>query len=528
MATGDVVTPYSTVAPYFFGDMPVWVPEEEQERCASYLKYDDIYWQRPESFKLAVVDEDAGPIYVPKAMTVVDTTSHYLLKGLTIAAPAKSAELKKALDDILKREMFYSKFHTAKHSGVTRGDFILHISADETKPDGKKISINTVHPAAYFPVYDEWDPDKIIRVHLAEQFEKREDGRVKIYIRRLTYEYEYTAAGRRVWRTEGFFDEKDWFDPRKAVLRRALLKRTMLDDEIDTIPVYHFKNKEWQGEDFGSSELRGFERLLQGINQTVTDEEVALALEGLGVYATDASGPVDPNSNQRVPWEIAPARVMEVPTGSYFKRVEGVSSITPMLEHIKYLEDSLFEASGTTDVARGAIEASVAESGIALAIKFLPTLAKIELRDETGLGKLEQFWYDWKKWHKVFESQDFTEIDIDISIGDKLPEDKVERLNMLNNMFDRKIISRAYYRSEMEKMGFTFPEDIEAQLSKEADEAFDRAQKLAALNKSDEEDPGEGKSGVAGRPPAGQERARENGSKNKSRPNESGGTEAQA
>lgn len=531
MAEPGVTTPYSTVVPYL-GELPAWVPEEEQERVSSYHKYDDMYWSRPEAFKLALVDDDAGPIYVPKAMTVVDTTAHFLLKGLTIKAPGNSQELQKALDDLLRREQFYSKFHAAKSSGVSRGDFILHITADQSKLDGKRISINTVHPAAYFPVHDDWDPEKLLRVHLAEQFERREGGMLKTYIRRLTYEYEYTATGRRVWRTEGFFEERDWFDPKKANLVRSLLKRTMLPEEIDTIPVYHFKNKEWQGEDYGSSELRGFERLLQGINQTITDEEMALALEGLGVYATDAAGPVDPTTKARVPWQIAPARVMEVPLGSFFKRVEGVGSITPMLDHAKFLEEALFEASATSDVARGAVEAAVAESGIALAIKFMPTLAKIEVRDLAGLDKLQQFWYDWRKWSDIFEGTSFADGDeLEISIGDKLPQDKVAKLNELNNMFDRKIISAKYYREEMAKLGYVFPDDIEAQLQQEADAAFEAAQKLAALNKPDPaegeapNEDGKGKSGVAGRPRENRP-AKRNRSNNRSKPNESAATEA--
>lgn len=524
-----VVTPYSTVKPYL-GDLPAWVPEEEQERVASYFKYDDIYWSRPEAFKLALVDDEGGPIYVPKAMTIVDTTAHYLLKGLTISS--KNAPMQEALSALLKREVFYPRFHEAKHSGVSRGDYLLHITADDAKLDGTKISISSVHPAAYFPVYDDWDPDKLIRVHLAEQFERTENGRIKTYVRKLTYEYEFLATGRRVWRIEGFFEEKDWFDPTKQKLVKSLLKRSMLPDNITTIPVYHFKNKEWQGEDYGSSELRGFERILQAIDQTITDEEVALALEGLGVYATDASGPVDPETKARVPWTIAPAKVMEVPLGSYFKRVEGIGSVTPMLDHLKFLVDGLWEASATTDVARGAVDAQVAQSGIALAIKFLPTLAKVEMRDQSGLAKLDQFFFDWKQWHAAFEGQDFGEgVGVELSLGDKLPADKTAKLNELNNMYDRGLIPGAFYREEMTKLGYVFPDDIEIQLAKEADEKFERAQKLASLTQGDPAaeggNTGAGKSGVAGRPPRGQERPKgPNRSNNRGRPNDTGGTEA--
>jgi hypothetical protein len=190
----------------------------------------------------------------------------------------------------MARERWMSKFHIAKHSGVTRGDYIIHIYADENKEPGTRVSINTVHPAAYFPVYDDWNPDKLIRVHLAEVYERFEDGRMKTYIRKLTYEYIFTANRRRVSRTEGMFEVKDWFDPAKAEMVKSLLKKTELPEEIDTIPVYIFPNQEWQGGDFGRSELSGFERIFQAIDQTMTDEEMALALEGLGVYATDAAG----------------------------------------------------------------------------------------------------------------------------------------------------------------------------------------------------------------------------------------------
>jgi len=523
-----VNTPYSTVAPYL-SDIPQWVPEEEQERVASYLQYDDMYWSNSNAFRLALTDDEAGPIYVPKARTVVDTTSHYLLKGLTITAPEGNAGMSGALTDLFARERLYSRIHLAKHSGVSRGDWLLHISADETKEQGSRISINTVHPAAWFPVYDDWDPEKLVRVHLAEIFEQRKDGRLNTYIRKLTYEYVVIAGKRRVQVSEGFFKEQDWFDPAKQTEIKNLIRSRVLPERITVIPVYPFKNIEWQGEDYGSSELRGFERLLQAINQSITDEEVALALEGLGVYATDAAGPIDPESGKRVPWEIAPARVMEVPTGSYFKRVEGVGSVTPMLDHVKYMQEALYEASGTSDISRGVVDVQVAQSGIALALKFLPTQAKIEERDNAGVEGLKQFFHDWKFWHAEYEGQDFGDAEVVIGLGAKLPQDDTKTLNELNNMLDRGVIDTKFYREKMAEIGYEFPDDIETRIAEEANKKFEMAQKMASLNQTNAEanqSAGEGKSGVAGRPPTPQTRERVNRSRNKSKPNESAGTEA--
>lgn len=530
---------YSTVAP-FLSDMPLWVPEEHQERVASYNKYDDIYWSRPESLKLAMNDDTMDPLYIPKARTVVDTTAHYWLKGLTITAPEGNAEMTAALEALIARELFISRFHTAKQSGVARGDFMLHITADPDKPEGTRISITSVHPGAYFPVYDDWDPDKLVKIHLAEQFDHRDPVTFQLttYIRRLTYEYVLVGKHRRVQRTEGFFKEKDWFHPTKAEQVKTLLRTDLLPLPITTIPVYAFPNIEWQGNEFGTSELAGFERLLQGIDQTMTDEEVALALEGLGVYATDAAGPVDDETGLATPWEIAPARVMQVPLGSYFKRVEGISNITPMLEHVKYLQDSLYEASGTSDIARGVVDVQVAESGIALALRFQPTLAKIEQRDNVGVERLKQFWHDWAFWHDAYEGEDFTDQEVQIGLGDKLPEDRAAALNELNNMHDRKVIDSEYYREQMKKLGYVFPDDMQKRIEDEQRRAaelnLEAAQAMAELTQDDEESAGDGdtpaagKSGVQGRPKRGGEQRRRNKSNNKSRENESRATEARA
>lgn len=527
-------TPYSTISQYASKSTASWVPEEHRERILAVLQYDDMYWSAPEAFQIEMADEESDPIYVPKARTVVDTTSHFLLKGLEITCKDKESPFGIFLNDFLDREEFLTRFHVAKHSGVARGDWLIHISADAAKEEGSRISINSVHPASYFPVYDDWDPEKLIRVHLAEVYERRENNTSKSYIHKLTYEYIIVSGNRRVQRTEGMFEEKDWFDPKKQNEVKKLLKTELLPEEITVIPVYHFKNGHWQGRDFGTSEIAGFERLLTAINQTISDEEVALALEGLGVYATDAQGPIDPVTNQRRAWEIAPARVMEVPTGSFFKRVEGISNVTPMLEHVKYLQDALFEASGTSDIARGMVDVQIAQSGIALALRFLPTLAKLEERDRSGISKLKQFWHDWKRWVKAFEGQDFDSEDINIVLGDKLPTDKTTTLNELNNMLDRKVISRKQYRREAIKLGYEFPDDMEKEIAAEAQEAFDQAQKLASLNQPDPsqgvgapaQDPSKGKSNVQGRPKTPATQEKKNRSRNRNRPNESGGTEA--
>lgn len=509
-------TQWSSVNRFLGLDMAQWVPEEDRERIAAYAKYDQVYWNEPRQFALRVL-EGEQPLYIPNARVVVDTTAHYVLKGLEITATGSTA-LKDALKAFLDREEFYSRFHTAKHSGVARGDYVFHMTANPKKAGGTRLSLNSVDPSSVFPIYDEDTPDKLVGCHIAVQYTDSEDPG-KVMVRKLTYrlvEDENTEA-RRVTREEGIYEmEPKWYGPRPKLVK-TLIPKGFLDARITAIPIYWFKNRAWDGEDYGASELRGFESMLQTISQGATDVSASLSLEGLGVYATDGGRPVN-DQGVEVDWEVAPGRVMEVPQGSYFRRVEGVGSITPAKDQIDYIEEKLMTASSLSDVALGKVDAQVAQSGIALAIKFMPTLAKIEERDKAGLARLKQLFYDWKIWYEVFE-QELLEGEIEPTIGDKLPMDRVAKTNELNNMLDRRVISTKYYRQEMEKLGYKFPSNIEDEIDKD----LERVKSTSVVQF---EDPVADTSGVGSSTPD-NTLENENSSNNRNRPNESSGTEAQ-
>jgi hypothetical protein len=523
-------SPYSTIKPFFTSiqDRVVWFPEEDRDRVDSYLKYDSLYWNDDTQFVLRVLAGEE-PIYIPNARTIVDTTAHYLLKGLQVGleSPEKFTATNDALTNFLKREMFYSRFHTAKHAGVARGDFVMHLTADPSKPQGSRLSLNSVDPCQVIPVYDDDDLEKLIRVHLIDIYASNDPKEIgEKRIRKLTYEYEMVGNTKRVKRSEAIYklDEKWW--GQQPNLIRTIIPESLLPADINVIPVYWFQNLGWDGQKFGSSELRGFEKLIRGVSQATTDQEAALGLEGLGVYATDGGRPVT-EDGQESDWEIAPGKVMEVPSGSYFRRVEGLSTLKPSMDHINYLESKLREAGGLSDVALGRVDVQTAQSGIALAIKFIPTLAKIEQRDLAGRERIQQLFHDWQAWYGVYENETL-EGDIVASIGEKLPEDRTAKLNDLNNMLDRGVISKKFYRAEMTKLGWVFPDDIEEEIQREEDQAAENAAKHAPENLQQNAldaakgniPPPPGKGGQGTLPAKGSQ------SNNRNRPNESAGTEA--
>jgi len=466
-----------------------YLPQKDRVRAEAYKKYDQLYWNDRGQYTLRLL-EGEEPVYVPNPKTVVDTTAHFLLKGLRVSPkdpedPSGRAEQEEAagspedakkpssmgdsLKAFLDREMFYARFQNAKHAGVARGDWVLHMTGDPEAEEGSRLSLNPVQPWKVILDEDPNDSTQVIRAHLVEVTEHPDDP-AKTAIRELLYEYgeKDTEDANKVFRTETIWSaEKPWYDPEEREALLTVLPREPLPDPITTIPVYVFHNINWDGNLYGVSELKGFEKTVQAISQTMTDQATALGLEGLGVYATDGGRPVDGNGKE-VDWEVAPGKVMELSTGAYFRRVEGVGSVRPNLDHIEYLESKIREAGGLSDVALGRVDVQTAESGIALAIKFMPTLAKTEERDQLGLGKLRQLFHDWKAWHKAYENDDFGDAEIVVTVGDKLPSNRTERVNELNNMLDRKVISRRYYRSEMQNLGYIFPENMEEEIAEEA------------------------------------------------------------
>lgn len=469
-----------------------YLPEEARLRAEAYKKYDQLYWNDRGQYSLRLL-EGEEPTHIPNPKTIVDSTAHFLLKGLRVSPkdpenpsgrvdqdevsgspedrqPAKS--MGDSLQAFLDREMFYARFQNAKHAGVARGDWAFHLTGDPLAEEGKRLSLNPVAPWKVILDEDPDDATQVIRAHLVELVPHPDDPSKQV-VKELLYDYgeegdEPTAGSPSVvYRTETLWSiDKPWYDLEEREQISITLPREALPAPITAIPVYLFHNINWDGGLYGVSELKGFEKTVQAISQIASDQAAALALEGLGAYATDGGRPVD-NQGEEIDWEIAPGKVLELPSGAYLRRIEGVGSVKPTMDHIEYLESKIREAGGISDISLGRIDVQTAESGIALAIKFMPTLAKTEGRDELGIGKLKQLFYDWKAWHEAYEGGHFEE-EIVVTIGDKLPSNRTERVNELNNMLDRNIISKRYYRSEMQKLGYIFPDDMEDEIAEEA------------------------------------------------------------
>jgi hypothetical protein len=477
------LTPYSTAKP-FFGPLATWLPADDALRIAAYQLYEGIYRNVPESFKLVQRGKDSNPIYVPSAKTIIEAKNRYLAKRWDysldprLGSPADREAVDAALANLFARELVYTKFGTQKRYGLIRGDAVWHVVADPGKPPGRRISVYEVDPASYFPIDDPWNADKVLGCHLATPV-VMEDG--TSVIKRQTYRKTDTGGitYELSWWEAGAWDDRDGsgqeLKPAKVVPPgewNTPVPETLLPPAITAIPVYHVKNSRVPNAQFGTSELEGFERIIAGVSQGISDEELTLAMQGLGFYWTTSGPPVDAEGKE-LNWEIGPGYVVEIDPEATWGRANGVGTVTPMQDHVGYLEKAMREAAGVPDIAIGNVDVSTAESGIALAFKMAPILAGNEEKEQELLGKMDQLLHDLvRMWLPTFEQLPGEALAVSI-VDDPMPVNRKAVIDEIVALMgtDPPLISAEYARTLLaEKLGYEFADEIGATVVTEAAE----------------------------------------------------------
>lgn len=466
--------PYSTVKP-LLGPLDSWLGSEDAARLAAYATYEAVYRNVPQAFKLIQRGDESNPIYLPSAMTIVEAVNRYLAKRWTYAieprlgTPEERASLNLMMQTLFRREQVWSKFATQKRFGLVRGDQVWHVVGDSTKDPTKRISVYEVDPGSYFPISDDFNADKIYGVHLVDQVETTDGS--KTIIKRQTYRKEDNGriSYELSWWKTGAWDDRDTGNKLEKADSKDIPEgdankpvKFELDPLITSIPVYHIKNNRTTGAPFGTSEIAGFETIIGGINQSISDEDLSLALEGLGLYWTNSGPPIDDEGNE-TNWKLGPGWVVEVDEGSTFGRTSGLSSVSPFQDHMKKLESSMREAAGVPDIAIGSVDVQTAESGIALAFKMGPILAKNEEKELEILSVMDHMLYDLTTmWFPVYEDLETDARAVSI-VDDPLPINRKAVLDEIVAMLgtDPPLISAEYARTLLsEKLGYDFPDEM--------------------------------------------------------------------
>ena len=494
MAESLLQTPYATAMPYILtASAGGWTDEYDRQRMLSYDLYDDLYNNDPSQYKLMLRGTNEKPIYVPTASKLVKSLARYVGKGWGYTCTASEADevngveastpeqlttAMSAFGNLFARERLLSKFRSGVPEWLRRGDWLWYVSADPLKREGARISVRPVDPRRYFPVNgDPLDLSHITGQQLIEET-ILPDGKtmgllVQTWLKSSdpnhpNYGSPEPEEGFPITHQVQAYDLADYADPlkRKALAHPNNLPQAAIAG-ITQLPIYHIKNNEATDDPFGRSDLAGLESIVSGINQAISDEDLSLALMGLGMYWTNSGAPVDEQTQQPTGWKLGPNRVIEVDEDSTFNKVVGIDSVQPFQDHVDFIGGEAASNMGLSDVSIGTADNINAESGIALSIKFSPTLDTVRGKNDTINSTLSQMFHDLKQWFDVFEGLDCGTVEV-ASVtedGDLLPFDREARWKELMEGVTAGVFTKPFAVKILEQeFGYVFDADYLSQL----------------------------------------------------------------
>jgi hypothetical protein len=479
----------------------------DADRVRSYYTYEDVWNNVPDAYA-ALLREGDDPLarrYIPAVRSIVEATNRYLGHDLAVTwEPILGAEVdEQAMLDwgayytaLTAREELGIKFLSMKRWWLIKGDSLLAIGADPLKEQGSRLRLTEIEPEQYFPIIDPADASRVSGCYLAS-IVKDEAG--EDIVQRIEYHKLDAVTGPalggvpgQIFHRVGFFELTGWddrpgddpqdiaeVDPPPWASDESwaeLLAGVVLPPLITAIPVYHFRNNRRGGAagSYGTSEIQGLESIFAGIIQNTTDEDLAVALQGLGVYWTDSGRPRDSNGRD-LPWEIGPASMIELEKDGKLGRVDGVGSVQPIQDHMNFMTNSARESSGVPDIAVGRIDAQAAQSGVALRIEFMPILAKNQEKEEELISKLTHMLHDLlTMWVPAYEQITPPLLQPVVTFGDPIPTDRAATLAEILQMVAAKVVSIEWAQTELaNKLGYVFPTNMLAAIVAEDAQLLD-------------------------------------------------------
>ncbi|WKW85181.1 portal protein [Mycobacterium phage Aikoy] len=431
---------------------------DDKTRIKAYELYEDYYHNRPEHIRVTLrgEDDDSIEIYMPSAKKCVEAVNRFLAIDFDYTFDPESGgdnpelgqpevsrtNLDAALSKLFQKQEIPTKFNNMKRYMLMKGDALLHIRAIPWEKAGRRIVIDELKPEHYFPIED-LASGAAIGCHIVDVVRnprnspKTRQESDEWIVRRQTYRRQmledpegHRIPTGRITSQLAYFKMSKWDDrtaDSEVLMIEEIVPEFVLPERIQSLPVYHWRNSPPPNSTFGLSALAGVESLINAMNQAATDEDLTLITQGLGVFWTDASPPVDENGNE-VEWEIGPGAVVQVSTGANFGRVTGVSSVAPYHEHIKLLDEHMQQAMAVPDVAIGMVDVQAVESGIALQLKFGPLLAQNKEKEPSIKKVADEFLEDLLDWLAVYEGVESNGVVVTAQFGDPMPKNKSQDL----------------------------------------------------------------------------------------------------
>ena len=406
-------------------DLSTYPPKGHQERITAYQRYERLFLgqhklvfavvPQPYQMKRYIVANFAGLISRLSADLLFGEQPDFL-------ATQEEEKAQEALSRIVARNNLHVINYESALSNSFRGDAVYKVRWGLRAPQGKnpEAIIEEVPASIYFPELDDDDVRRVLRVTLAWTKRDPADQR-NVYLR--LEEHEPGVIRHKLFR----------FGGGRAVEQVPLATleayKELAEEEdtgLDHIPVFHVPNFRYGSRFWGVSDYEGLESLFESLNNRVSqidevlDKHVAPKIV-LPPGFIDEEGKVRFDRMETI--ELGPG---DQPP-SY---ITWDAHLTAAFTQFEKLLDLLFMLSETAPSTFGLDKFGVAESGRALRLRLLRTLAKINRKRLYYDTALKAALLTAQILDVTHGSGEYEPAEPSIQWADGLPEDMVEMVEI--------------------------------------------------------------------------------------------------
>lgn len=464
------------------GDSNIPNPDD-QRRVQVYDLYESIYANSTVDLQIILRGDDQAPMLVPSGQKIIKATARFLALDFDYLVDAGGDEGTRQLveawwADTFAREALPAKFISNKRWGLIRGDACFYVYATPGKEVGKRISIAELDPRHVFEIEEN---NEVVGLHIVEQVQDFRDETKpdKKIAKRRTFRKAFSDNGEFLGITsELTFWELGKWDDRDPITREKMVQvpggerdepAELLPPTITQLPVYKWRNDPPQNSSWGHSQLSGFETLLYGINQTLSDEDATIVFQGLGMYVTTSGPPRDPQTGEVTDWNIGPKQIIEIGTEQKFERVTGVTDMSPYTQHMDTIRNDISECSGVPEIAIGKVDVTAAESGISLKMQLMPLLSANSEKELEIITVMDQMFHDiTTMWLPAYEPETFAdpavlaEVSVVCLFGDPMPKNRDAEIQETVLLDSSGLILKSMVVAKLRSLGWKYPEFDEA------------------------------------------------------------------
>lgn len=346
-----------------------WINEAEgHQRLSDYRDYQNYY--------LGNFDDITLPDHIKEALGVdvamhanfcrpiIDTKVEYICGtpiGLTVESTPETEAAAKEAEEWLykvykKNKLFYHNMIKTVRILSTKGDVFLKAILDDENGNGelhKRLKVRILKPENCFPKY------------ATDDYEELELMAIKYY--------SYSSSGDVIWHAQVWYPDvlQVWdlsttgTDDKQNVTDHEWTRVEDLENPFGVIPAIHIPNI-INDMEFGISDLQVMTEMQDVFNKTITDMALTMDYQAFKrIFVLGATT----KTGQRV--DISPGAVHHVPNENAKIEEIDAAQVTPFLDAMDKLKETICEVTQTPQIALGNIKGGV-PSGYALRIHYQP------------------------------------------------------------------------------------------------------------------------------------------------------------